>query len=56
MDGTGICLLQLRIQGKEDDVNEFIKLLKILEPFVEIVSESESYKNRNDANVRKYLT
>ena len=48
-------MIKIRIMGEEEEVEQFIKLVKNLEPFVKVLSESDSYKNRNSEYIRKYV-
>lgn len=48
-------MIKLRIQGEEEEIEKFMELVKNLEPFIKILSESDNYPNRNSVYVRKYV-
>ena len=48
-------MIKLRIQGEEEEVEQFMNLIRDLEPFIKVLSESDDYPNRNSVYVRKYV-
>lgn len=48
-------MIKLRIQGEKEEIEQFMKLLRNIEPFIKILSESDNYPNRNSVYVRKYV-
>jgi hypothetical protein len=48
-------MIKLRITGEDEEVKDFMKLLRDMEPFIKVLSESENYKNRNSEYIRKYV-
>ncbi|WP_282154834.1 hypothetical protein [Cytobacillus gottheilii] len=48
--------VKIRLHGESDEVAKVIKLIKDIDPFIKVLSESGEYKDRGKSvYVRKYL-
>lgn len=47
--------VKIRITGEEEEIKNFLAIIKNLEPFLSIKSQSDNYPNRNSDYLRKYI-